>query len=138
MDIVDVDGAVVGESAPGKGNVGPVTRGITGPEMGDFPALIVEFAAQFAGNINDTGAAIVITHIKDIVDDPNIVGAGFGNAVGGDFARMGEVGNVQNMCDSADGDAFMGSNAEDAGKNFVANENIVFVAIDRVRASEPA
>ena len=81
VDVVDVDIAFVGIGAPGEGHVGTIGSGIAGPEAGDFAALIVEFAAQLTGNVKHASAAVVITHVQDIVENPDVVRAGFGNAV---------------------------------------------------------
>ena len=66
---------------PDEGGVLLVALGIRRLEEGDLPALLVEVAAQFAGDIHHPQAAVVVTHIEDVVLDPEVVAAGFGNLI---------------------------------------------------------
>ncbi len=138
MDVVDVDLAFVGIGAPGEGHVGAIGSGIARPEAGNFAALIVEFAAQFSRNIEHAGAAIVITHIENVVEDPDVMRAGFGDAVGSDLFGICKIADVDHMRDAAHGNSIVRTETKFGRKNFVADENIILIAIDGVSAGEPA
>jgi len=112
VDVVDVDEAFVGEGAPGEGEIRAEAGGIAGPEASDFAALGIEFAAQFAGDIDYTSTAVVVADIHDVINDPNIVRTGFGHAVGSDLAGVLNVADIEDVSDAADGDAVLGREIE--------------------------
>src|SRR5258708_18548231 len=138
MHVVDVDIAFVGIGAPGEGTVGAIGSGIAGPEAGDFAALIVEFAAQLTGNVKHAGAAVVITHVQDIVENPDVVRAGFGNAVRSHLFGICEIADVDHMRDAAHGNSIVRTETKLGRENFVAAENIILITIDDASAGKPA
>src|SRR5215471_15050268 len=63
VHVVDVDHSFVGISPPSEGQIGTITLRIARPDVGNFAALAIEFAAELAGDVNYTRAAVVVAHI---------------------------------------------------------------------------
>src|SRR5215469_51635 len=73
VEVVNIDEASVRERTPRERKIGTKRPGIAGPEVSDFPALIVEFAAQLARNIDDAATAVVVADIHHVINHPHIV-----------------------------------------------------------------
>ena len=67
--------------APDERGVGLEAVGIGRLEEADLPALLVEVAAQLAGDVHHPEAAVVVADVHDVVLDPEVVGAGLGHLV---------------------------------------------------------
>ena len=73
VNVVNVDEAFVRERAPREGKIGTKRGSVAGPEVRDFPALIVEFAAQLARNIDNPATAIVVADVHHVINHPHVV-----------------------------------------------------------------
>ncbi len=107
---------------------------VSSPEAGNFAALAVEVAAQFAGNIEHAGAAAVVALIEHVVGGPEIVRAAFRHFILRHFPRMLDVGNIHDVADGAHRDAVAVIEFENRGEHFVADKQIILVAEHAVRA----
>ena len=73
VDVVNIDEASIRERTPRERKIGTKRPRIPGPEVRDFPSLIVEFAAQLARNIDDAATAVVVADIHHVINHPHVV-----------------------------------------------------------------
>src|SRR6185369_3323165 len=98
----------------------------------------VKVTAKFTRHVDYPSAAAVIAHIHNSVFDPNVVSAAFRHRILGDFLRTIDVADVADVTDAAHRNAVVPANVEEGRKDFIADKEIVAIAIDRMRAGQPA
>src|SRR5580692_9022437 len=127
-----------GLSSPSERQIRTIAFGVSGPEAGNFAALAIEIATQFAGDVEHAGAAAVIAFVEHVVGRPEIMRAALRDFVLRYFVRMFYVSHVHDVADGAHRNAVAVFYFEDRRENFVTYKKIILVAEHAVRAGQPA
>src|SRR5262249_18335459 len=89
-------------------------------------------------HIHHPCAARVVTHAHHIVLHPDVMCAAFRYRVVGDLLRTMNIADIDHVNDTSHWNSFLRLNIEYAGKDLIADRDIILVAEDRVRPWKPA
>src|SRR5688572_16070332 len=110
-----------------------------GPEMRNLTTLAIQLSTELTRDIKHTTASVVVAHVKQIILDPHVVRAGFGDGILCHLSRIHDVRYIHDVHDAANRRArVLVAYVKDRRKHLVTDKNVILITKHRVCARKPA